>query len=83
MHFVISIIYSTNIHYYTSALSLDLKNGKLLSNRSAAYLKANYKSKALWITIACIETNTMGNEGGISRYAIALQVGGEGVNVVL
>jgi DnaJ homolog subfamily C member 8 len=64
--------YSTAIHYYTSALSLDPNNGTLLSNRSAAYLKANYKSKALHDALACVETKTMGNKG-ISRYAAALQ----------
>jgi DnaJ homolog subfamily C member 8 len=64
--------YSTALHHYTMALSLDPTNGPLLSNRSATYLKLNYKSKALQDAIACVETKTMGNKG-LSRYAAALQ----------
>jgi DnaJ homolog subfamily C member 8 len=64
--------FATAIQEYTAALSLDPTNGTLLSNRSAAYLKANQKSKALADAKACVETNTMGNKG-LSRYASALQ----------
>lgn len=64
--------FATAIQEYTSALSLDPNNGTLLSNRSAAYLKSNQKSKALADAKACVETNTMGNKG-IGRYAAALQ----------
>ena len=64
--------YSTALHHYSMALSLDPTNGPLLSNRSATYMKLNYKSKALQDALACVETKTMGNKG-LSRYAAALQ----------
>lgn len=64
--------FATAIQEYTAALSLDPTNGRLLSNRSAAFLKSNQKSKALADAKACVETNTMGNKG-VGRYAAALQ----------
>ncbi|GAX17769.1 DnaJ homolog subfamily C member 8 [Fistulifera solaris] len=39
--------YDEAIQHYTTALSLDPTHAALLSNRSAAYLKAGHKSKAL------------------------------------
>ena len=60
------------IQFYTQALSLDPDNAKILSNRSAAYLKASEKSKALHDAQKCVDIGTMGVKG-ISRLAAALQ----------
>lgn len=58
------------IQHYTAALQLDPTFGPLLSNRSAAHLRNNEKSKALADAVACKET--MGVKG-MSRHAAALQ----------
>jgi DnaJ family protein C protein 8 len=64
--------YSTAIHHYSAALSVDPENATLLSNRSAAYLKSSQKSKALHDAQACVRIGTMGYKGH-SRLAAALQ----------
>ncbi|KAL7557402.1 hypothetical protein ACA910_009108 [Epithemia clementina (nom. ined.)] len=60
------------IQAYSTALSLDPENAKILSNRSAAYLQSNQKSKALYDAQKCVELGTMGIKGQ-SRLAAALQ----------
>jgi DnaJ homolog subfamily C member 8 len=62
--------YAAAVASYTQALALDPENGVLLSNRSAAYLGNNEKSRALHDAIACLPT--MGIKG-MSRHAAALQ----------
>ena len=42
------------IQYYTQAIGVDPDNHILYSNRSAAYLKADFKSKALYDGEKCI-----------------------------
>ena len=64
--------YTTAIHHYSAALSLDPDHAALLSNRSAAYLKADQKSRALHDAQACVKLGTMGSKG-YSRLAAALQ----------
>jgi tetratricopeptide (TPR) repeat protein len=64
--------YTTAIHHYSAALSVDPDNATLLSNRSAAYLKSSQKSKALHDAQACVRIGTMGYKGH-SRLAAALQ----------
>lgn len=64
--------YTSAISHYTAALSVDPDNAKILSNRSAAYLKTNQKSKALHDATACVAVGTMGAKG-YSRLAAALQ----------
>lgn len=64
--------YAAAIESYTTALSVDPDNAKILSNRSATYLLNNDKSKALYDAQKCVEIGTMGNKG-ISRLAAALQ----------
>ena len=64
--------YDEAIQAYTTALSVDPDNAKILSNRSAAYLQTNQKSKALHDAQKCVELKTMGVKGR-SRLAAALQ----------
>lgn len=64
--------YDSAIREYTRALSLDPENATLLSNRSAAHLKHQERSKALHDAQACVKIGTMGLKG-ISRLAAALQ----------
>jgi DnaJ family protein C protein 8 len=64
--------YTTAIHHYSAALSVDPDHAALLSNRSAAYLKSSQKSKALHDAQACVRIGTMGYKGH-SRLAAALQ----------
>lgn len=47
--------YETACRHYSQALSLDPTHAVLLSNRSASYLKANHKSKALQDAQACVQ----------------------------
>jgi hypothetical protein len=42
---------------YSHALELDPTHFVLLSNRSAAFLKAGHKSKSLQDAMACVEAN--------------------------
>jgi DnaJ family protein C protein 8 len=64
--------YKIAIAEYTAALSLDPSFAVALSNRSAAYLKANEKSKALRDANDCVALNTFGYKAH-SRLAAALQ----------
>lgn len=62
--------FSSAIQHYTAALSLDPTHAKILSNRSAAYLKNGEKSKALH------DAQAIGKRMGVkgySRLAAALQ----------
>jgi tetratricopeptide (TPR) repeat protein len=65
--------YATAIHHYTAALSLDPHNHILLSNRSAAFLSAQQKSRALHDAQACVEHSPSDYYKGYSRLAAALQ----------
>ena len=60
------------IQEYSTALSVDPDNATILSNRSAAYLQNNEKSKALHDAQKCVNLGTMGVKGQ-SRLAAALQ----------
>lgn len=64
--------YSLAIQSYSTALSMDPDNAKILSNRSAAYLLNGEKSKSLHDAQKCVELKTMGIKGK-SRLAAALQ----------
>lgn len=64
--------YKSAIEGYTAALSLDPEFAVCLSNRSAAYLKNNEKSKALHDAQECVRLGTMKSKGH-SRLAAALQ----------
>ncbi|GKY92811.1 hypothetical protein MPSEU_000250700 [Mayamaea pseudoterrestris] len=64
--------YDEAINQYTSALSVDPDFCVAYSNRSAAYLKAGQKSKALQDATKCVALGSMGAKG-ISRLAAALQ----------
>jgi curved DNA-binding protein CbpA len=57
--------YDLACQYYSQALSLDPTHVVLLSNRSAAYLKANSKSKALQDAQLCVQYAT--TEASIHR----------------
>ena len=60
------------ISFYSHALELDPTHFVLLSNRSAAYLKAGHKSKSLQDAMACVEANPKFAKG-YSRLAAAQQ----------
>lgn len=64
--------FATAIHHYSAALSLDPNNHILLSNRSAAYLSSNQKSKALHDAQTCVEHSPPEYFKGYSRLAAAL-----------
>ena len=65
--------FATAIHHYTAALSLDPTNHILLSNRSAAYLSSQQKSRALHDAQACVEHAPPDYVKGYSRLGAALQ----------
>lgn len=60
------------ISFYTHALDLDPTHFVLLSNRSAAHLKAGHKSKSLQDALTCVEVNPKFAKG-YSRLAAAQQ----------
>ncbi|CAB9500622.1 Stress-induced-phosphoprotein 1 [Seminavis robusta] len=65
--------FSTAIHHYTAALSMDPTYHIILSNRSAAYLSSHQKSKALHDAQACVTNSPPDYFKGYSRLAAALQ----------
>jgi len=65
--------YATAVHHYSAALSLDPTNHILLSNRSAAYLSSQQKSRAFQDAQECIKHAPENYFKGYSRLAAALQ----------
>ena len=65
--------FATAIHHYTAALSLDPTHHIILSNRSAAYLSSQAKSRALHDAQACVEHSPPDYVKGYSRLGAALQ----------
>lgn len=60
------------IKYYSDAIDIDPDNHVLYSNRSAAYLKADFKSKSLYDAEKCIKLNDKFIKG-YSRLGAAQQ----------
>lgn len=53
----------TAINYYSQAIDIDPDNHVLYSNRSAAYLKNDNKSKALYDAEKCVSLNPTWSKG--------------------